>query len=214
MAAFRKSFLKIIANEGENSEEEDQFSTQINYRDEGEDLRDKISTGNETDEEAKEDDDEADKALGQELQAQGSTTLKRKKKAGRKSCWPEEAIDEVVNVICENEYYRKRLIFTNNKASKNLGMYSKIVNEVKVRFNERGTGSFKFTPVETRTKFKSCVATCKKASMTRKCGSGIANFMDQKPAWSRKLFPFVESQDSCNPSLASEPFFALSSESN
>ena len=92
MAAFRKSCLKIIENEGENSEEEDQFCTQIVDEDEGEDLRDRISTGNETDEEAEEDDDGADKALGQELQAQGSTTLKRKKKAGRKSCWPEEAI--------------------------------------------------------------------------------------------------------------------------
>ena len=213
MAAFRKSCLKIIENEGENSEE-DQFCTQIVDEDEGEDLRDRISTGNETDEEAEEDDDGADKALGQELQVQGSTTLKRKKKAGRKSCWPEEAIDEVVNVICENEYYRKKLIFTNNKASKNLEIYSKIVNEVKVHFNERCTGSFEFTPVETRTKFKSCVATCKKASMTRKCGSGIANFMDQKPAWFRKLFPFVESRDSCDPSLASEPSFAASSESN
>ena len=50
---------------------------------------------------------------------------------------------------------------------------------------------------------------CKKAAMTRKCGSGIENFMDQKPAWFKKLFPFVASRDLCNPSLASEPSFAL-----
>ena len=73
------------------------------------------------------DDEEVDKALGQELQAQGSATLKRKRKAGRKSSWPQESIDEFVNIICDNEYYRKRLIFTNNKASKNLEIYSKIV---------------------------------------------------------------------------------------
>ena len=50
--------------------------------------------------------------------------------------------------------------------------------------------------------------------MTRKCGSGIANLMDQKPAWFRKLYPFVESRDSCDPSLATEPSFAASFESN
>eukprot|EP00112_Aurelia_sp_Birch-Aquarium-sp1_P002198 Seg1236.7 transcript_id=Seg1236.7/GoldUCD/mRNA.D3Y31 product="hypothetical protein" protein_id=Seg1236.7/GoldUCD/D3Y31 len=185
MAAFRKSCLQIIENEDQNSEEERQFCTQTVDENEGEDSHDRISIANETDEEAEEDDvDEADQVLGQELQAQGSTTLKRKKKAGRKSCWPEKAIDEVVDIICENEYYRKRLIFTNNKASKNLEIYSKIVNEARrVRLNERGTSSFEFTPVQTKTKFKSCVATCKKASMTRKCGSGIANFMDQKPAF-------------------------------
>ena len=187
MAAFRKSCLRIIENEGENSDE-GQFSIQIIDEDDGEDLHDRTSTGNETGEEA-EDDDEADKALAQELQEQGSATLKRNK-AGRKSCWPEEAIDEVVNVICEKEYYRKRLIFKNNKASKNLEIYSKIVNEVKAHFNERGTGSFEFTPIQTRTKFKSCVAICKKALMTRKCGSGIANFMDQKPAWIQTTVPF------------------------
>ena len=51
-------------------------------------------------------DEEETEILGQELEAQGSVTLKRKK-AGRKSCWPEEFVEEVVNVVCESEYYRK-----------------------------------------------------------------------------------------------------------
>ena len=119
MAAFRKSCRKIgTKDKDENREEEEQFSTQT--IDEGVDLCDRISTGIETDEEVEVDDEEVDKALGQELQAQGSATLKRKRKAGRKSSWPQESIDEFVNIICDNEYYRKRLIFTNNKASKNL----------------------------------------------------------------------------------------------
>ena len=101
-----------------------------------------------------------------------------------------------------------------NKASKNLEIHSKVVNEVKACCNERGTESFAFTPVQTRKKFKSCVAICKKASMIRTRGLGIANFMGQKPAWSRKLSPFVESTDSHNPSLASKPSFALAAGSN
>ena len=66
---------------------------------------------------------------------------------------------------------------------------------------------FDFTPEQTRTKFKSCVAACKKASMTRKTGSGLENFMQNQPNWFKKLFPYVASRDSCNPSLAQEPSF-------
>ena len=38
---------------------------------------------------------------------------------------------------------------------------------------------FDFTPIQTRTRFRSCIAICKKASMGRKCGSIISNVMDQ-----------------------------------
>ena len=66
------------------------------------------------------------------MEAQDSVTLKRKK-AERKSCWPEEFVEEVVNV-CESEYYRKKLIFTNFKATKNLALYCKIV----ILWNSKG----------------------------------------------------------------------------
>eukprot|EP00794_Sanderia_malayensis_P006707 gene6707-7469_t len=106
MAAFRKSVAKIVENAGLATASSDEVP-------EVDTARYEMCTGCATDEEAEEDDedDEADQVLGQELKAQGSTTLKRKKKAGRKSCWPEEAIDEIVNVVCENEYYRKKLIY-------------------------------------------------------------------------------------------------------
>ena len=45
--------------------------------------------------------------------------------------------------------------------------------------------------------------------MKRKCGSGISNYMDQGPVWFKKLFPFVESRNSCDPILASEPSFTI-----
>ncbi len=47
----------------------------------------------------------------------------------------------------------------------------------------------------------------KKACMTRRCGSGIANFINNQPSWFKKLFPYVESRDSCNPNMATEPSF-------
>lgn len=57
--------------------------------------------------------------IGQALTEQGSCTLKqRQKKKGRKSAWSEENINEIIDVISENDYYRKKLISNNNKATK------------------------------------------------------------------------------------------------
>ena len=50
---------------------------------------------------------------------------KQKKKAGKKSLWPVELTDELVDVICSDEYFRKKLIFTNTRKSKNGEIYLK-----------------------------------------------------------------------------------------
>ena len=138
--------------------------------------------------------------------------MTRKGRAGRKPRWPEGYVNEIVHIICENEYYRRRLILTNSKASNNLEIYAKIVNQAKAHFSKSGgyLEDFDFTPVQTRAKFKACVGICKKASMKRKCVSGITNFMYQQPAWFKQLFPFVESRDSCDPNFAMEPSFSIS----
>ena len=63
-------------------------------------------------EEGSEDDvvvDPEDFGISQALKNQGSCTLKRnQKKKGRKSVWSEESINEVIDVICESDYYRKK----------------------------------------------------------------------------------------------------------
>ena len=160
------------------------------------------------------DNEEETERLGRELKAQKKERRKRKrKKAERKSCWPEDFVEEVVNVVCESEYYRKKLMFTNCKATKSLEIYCRIVKEVKNHLSENNK-IFDFTAVQTRTKFKSCIAICKKASMKRKNGLDMTNYIDKSPAWFKKLFSFVESQDSCDPTLASEPSFAVLSESS
>ena len=209
MATFRKGCSKIIGK-GDESNEKDWCYTQTVDKDDQESSFDRTSVVSEAEEETDEEYSEADPLSDQDLHTQGSVTLKKKRKAGRKSCWPDEVVNEVVNVMCENELYKRRLIFTNNKASKNLELYSKVVNDVTDCLNKRGKESFAFTPVQTMTKFKSCVAICKKASMTIKCGSGLENCMDQKPPWFKQVVPFVASRDSCNPNLASEPSFACS----
>ena len=69
--------------------------------------------------------------------------------------------------------------------------------------------NFNISAKQARTKFKACVAACKKASMTRRTKSGIANFMDNRPEWFHKLFTYVESRDWFNPEMAKEPSFQM-----
>ena len=69
--------------------------------------------------------------MGRALELQGSVICKGgRKENGRKSFWSEKNVNELIDIICEGEYYRKKLIFTNNKAVKNSEIYCKVVNKL------------------------------------------------------------------------------------
>ena len=72
---------------------------------------------------------EADEAL-QRLKEKGKG--KKKKSAGRKATWSLTELEDLVDVICSNDDYRRKIIFTNNnqKNRKNSDMYSEIIKEV------------------------------------------------------------------------------------
>ena len=130
----------------------------------------------------------------------------QKKKAGKKSLWPVELTDELVDVICSDEYFRKKLIFTNTRKSKNGEVYLKVVKEVTNRCQARG-GEYKFSVVQTRNKFKKCISECKKAALTCKSVSGIKRFQEDKDygKWFNQLLPYIKSRESCQPEQAVEP---------
>jgi len=97
MVAFRKHIGNIT--EGKMNCEDDTDEKEI---------EDEIVGSKEENEGDDDDDGEAEEViegLGQELESQGSVTLKRKGRAGRKPRWPEEYVNEIVQIICENEYY-------------------------------------------------------------------------------------------------------------
>ena len=50
--------------------------------------------------------------------------------------------------------------------------------------------------------------------MTRKTASGIDNFINAKGygSWFKKLYPYVESRDSCDPDMGVEPSFKILSQ--
>ena len=76
-----------------------------------------------------------------------------------------------MEVICEKQHYRKKLIYTNNKASKTLELYTEIVEVVKQKCKEQGK-LFSFFPVQTRKTSKHALQHIK-AAMTQRYGSGF-----------------------------------------
>ena len=68
----------------------------------------------------------------------------KRKRSGRKSTWPEEINDDFVDIVCEDEYLRRKIIFTNNKNSKNTEVYNKVVRLLSARCEDRGETLFSF----------------------------------------------------------------------
>ena len=57
--------------------------------------------------------------------------VRKKKPKGRRPLWEEEAVDDLVNIICEDDYMKRKLISENTKNKRNSELYEKIIREVK-----------------------------------------------------------------------------------
>ena len=63
-------------------------------------------------------------------------------------------VDDIVNVIVNNENYKRKLI-TNNRRSTNTEVYKQVLEQVKIRHPK-----FPFKLEHMRNKFKWCVKSC------------------------------------------------------
>ena len=70
--------------------------------------------------------------------------LPKKKKSGSKSSWMPEDIDDLVDIVINNAYYQRKLVFANIKCQRNAEIYEEILKELKLRVLNRGT-ELKFT---------------------------------------------------------------------
>ena len=61
---------------------------------------------------------------------------RKKKRKGRRSVWEERHVNDLVDVICSSEYYKKKLIFTNTKNSKNAKIYGNVLKELGQRYED------------------------------------------------------------------------------
>ena len=128
------------------------------------------------------------------------------KKAGRKTKWTEEMLNDFIDIIVSSEYNKKKLIFMNTKTQRIGKIYDNILKELKKRCAKRSQ-SVPFTVQQLRSKFKKCVGICKQAAMTIKSASGIKRFQEDKGfgQWFNDLYSIVKTRDSCNPEMAIEP---------
>ena len=133
---------------------------------------------------------------------------RKKKRKGRRSVWEERHVNDLVDVICSSEYYKKKLIFTNTKNSKNAEIYGNVIKDLGQRYED---GSFPFSVHQLRNKFKKCISECKKIALTVKTSTGVKRVQDEKQlgAWFNQLFPLVQTRDSCNPDMAVESSSSL-----
>ena len=51
----------------------------------------------------------------------------------RRRVWKKSTIDDLIDCICSNKYAKKKLIFTDGKASKNAEIYQKLISKVRKR---------------------------------------------------------------------------------
>ena len=137
---------------------------------------------------------------------------KSKKKPGRKAMWSDSLVNDLVDIIANDEYYKKKLIFTNTKNQKNGNIYENILKEIEKRAGERNE-TVPFTGVQLRTKFKKLVAECKKVALTIKTATGIKRFQEGKGygQWFNQLYALIKTRDSCQPEQAMEPSASSSS---
>ncbi|CAH3153764.1 unnamed protein product, partial [Porites lobata] len=136
-----------------------------------------------------------------------------KKKAGRRPTWREDDVTDLVDIVCNSEYFKRKILFTNSKNTKNNEIYGKLLKDLKERALARGD-EFSFTVNQVRNKLKKLISECKKAALAIKTATGIDRFQEEKNygPWFAVLFALVKTRDSCQPDRAIEPTASGSSD--
>ncbi|XP_065070680.1 uncharacterized protein LOC135695495 [Rhopilema esculentum] len=137
------------------------------------------------------------------------TTLpvkKAKGKSGPKAIWSTELLNDLVDIVANNDSYKRKLIFTNMPKASNAEVYRNIVKDMNSRCQERGK-TFTLSLCQTRNKFKKLMSICKSALLTMKTASGIKRFQDDKQfgSWFHVLTQIMKSRPSCQPDQGIEP---------
>ena len=108
-----------------------------------------------------------------------------------------------METICENEYFQRKLILTNNKPQNNKQVYDKVIKEL----NKKYESNFHFSIKQVQINFKNCVSQCKRISLLQKTASGVKNFVQNKGLgqWFMQIYHFVSSKIRANLSRKQSP---------
>ena len=129
--------------------------------------------------------------------------------------WSETLVQDLVDIIINDENYKRKLIFINTKNQKSGHIYSDVLRELQIRAEKRNE-HVPYTAVQLRTKFKELVAECKKVALTIKTATEIQRFQDNKGygQWFNELFALIKTRDSCQPEEAFKPSASTSFSTN
>ena len=129
------------------------------------------------------------------LQETALPAKKGKGKSGPKAMWSTELLNDLVDIVVNNESYKRKLIFTNMPKASNAEVYRNIVKDMNSRCQERGK-TFTLSVCQTRNKFKKLMSIGKSALLTMKTASGIKRFQDDKQfgSWFNVLTQIMKSR--------------------
>ena len=115
-------------------------------------------------------------------------------------------LDDMVDIICSNEQFKKFLIFRNQKRAANINIFEKVAEEINERPATDGRKNT-ITHSQIRNKFKKLVCECKSVSLSQRTASGISRYQVEKcyGKWWDILFPLVASRKSADTSNIIEP---------
>ena len=105
-----------------------------------------------------------------------SKKSKAKRKTGCQPKWNDDDVDDMADLVVNNDYYKRKLIFTNTKNQSNSEIY-----ENKKRIAKRAAKrnlQLVLSIDQIRTKFKKCVRDWKNVAMTIKTETEIKRFQD------------------------------------
>lgn len=63
---------------------------------------------------------------------------KKGAKRGPRGLWKQYLVDDLVDIVITNDYYKKKLIFVNTKTQQNGKVYEKVLKELKSRSEGKG----------------------------------------------------------------------------
>ena len=79
------------------------------------------------------DDEEEGGVLDESDEEERKKSTKGSKSAGKKSPWSQQQLNDFVDIIVENEEYKKKLISRNTKFQRNGELYERIKSELEER---------------------------------------------------------------------------------
>ena len=104
-----------------------------------------------------------------------SKKSKAKRKTGCQPKWNDDDVDDMADLVVNNDYYKRKLIFTNTKNQ--IVKFMRIRKELQERAAKRNL-QLVLSIGQIRTKFKNCVRGWKNAAMTIKTETEIKRFQD------------------------------------